>query len=114
MADTGRAHRALDDCVSLRQVMAAAALGLGISLSALLGRFAQEVDLPSSVAQLSVLMEPDVEQKTYWVMHVVRSLSETAAINPKVACPAPLTYISKTHVAVLGSIKNGSQGRVLT
>ena len=63
MADTGRAHRALDDCMSLRQVMAAAALGLGISLSALLGRFAQEVDLPSSVAQLSVLMEPDVEQK---------------------------------------------------
>ena len=44
--------------------MAAAALGLGMSLSALLGRFAQEVDLPSSVAQLSVLMEPNVEQKT--------------------------------------------------
>ena len=63
MADTGRAHRALDDCVSLRQVMAAAALVSGIPLSALLRRFAQEVDLPSSTAQLSVLMEPDLEQK---------------------------------------------------
>ena len=64
MADTGRAHRARDDCVSLRQVMAAAALVSGIPLSALLRRFAQEVDLPSSTAQLSVLMEPDLEQKT--------------------------------------------------
>ena len=33
MADTGRAHRALDDCVSLRQVVAAAAMVLGVSFT---------------------------------------------------------------------------------
>ena len=58
MADTGRAHRALDDCVSLRQVVAAAALVLGVSASTFLKHFAQEVDLPSSRAQISVLMDP--------------------------------------------------------
>ena len=58
MADTGRAHRALDDCVSLRQVVAAAAMVLGVPAATLLGYFAQELDLPSSRAQLSVLMEP--------------------------------------------------------
>jgi DNA polymerase III epsilon subunit-like protein len=56
LAETGRAHRALDDCVSLRQVMDAAAVGLGVSTSSLLARFAQELDLPSSLAQLAVLM----------------------------------------------------------
>ena len=57
MADTGRAHRALDDCVSLRQVVVAAALALGVPPSTWLRDFAQELDLPSSVAQLSVLMD---------------------------------------------------------
>ena len=58
MADTGRAHRALDDCVSLRQVVAAAAMVLGVSSTTLLGHFAQELDLPSSRAQISSLVEP--------------------------------------------------------
>ena len=111
MADTGRAHRALDDCVSLRQVMAAAALGLGMSLSALLGRFAQEVDLPSSVAQLSVLMEPDVEQKTCRVMHMVRSLAGTAASNPG-RVPGPTHIPFGCQVAILGSSEDGSEGSV--
>jgi hypothetical protein len=57
MADTGRAHRALDDCVSLRQVVVAAAIALGIPPSTWLRDFAQELDVPPSVAQLSVLMD---------------------------------------------------------
>ena len=56
LAETGRAHRALDDCVSLRQVMAAASLVLGASAPSLLARFAYELDTPSSLAQLAVLM----------------------------------------------------------
>jgi DNA polymerase III epsilon subunit-like protein len=57
MAETGRAHRALDDCASLRQVMVAAALILDTPLPALMKRFGQELDMPSSVAQLSFLMD---------------------------------------------------------
>ena len=55
-ADTGRQHRAIDDCVTLRQVVVAMAQGLGTTLPSLLLPYALEVDLPSSLAQLSVLM----------------------------------------------------------
>ncbi len=58
VADTGRAHRALDDCVCLRQVAAALAQGVDMPLSSFLLRFAVELDMPSSLAQLSVLMGP--------------------------------------------------------
>ena len=47
--------QALDDCVSLRQVMVAAAAGLDLPMPSLLARFAQELDLPSSLAQIAVL-----------------------------------------------------------
>ena len=57
MAETGRAHRALDDCASLRQVMASVALALGDPMPSLLARFGQELDLPSSAAQLAILMD---------------------------------------------------------
>ena len=58
VADTGRQHRALDDCVCLRQVSATLVQGVGVSLPSFLLRFAVELDLPSSLAQLSVLMDP--------------------------------------------------------
>ena len=59
MADTGRQHRALDDCVSLRQVSTALVQGVGgVPLVSFLLRFAVQLDLPSSLAQLSVLMDP--------------------------------------------------------
>ena len=58
VADTGRAHRALDDCVCLRQAAAALVQGVDMPLSSFLLRFAVELDLPSSLAQLSVLMDP--------------------------------------------------------
>jgi hypothetical protein len=48
----------LDDCVSLRQVATTLVQGVGMSLPSFLGRFAVELDLPSSLAQLSVLMDP--------------------------------------------------------
>ncbi len=63
MANTGRAHRALDDCVSLRQVMTSIALTLSTTLPALLKRFGQELDLASSSAQLAILMDTDAQQK---------------------------------------------------
>ncbi len=52
-----RAHRALDDCVALRHVGCALAEAVGEDLPALLRRVAVELDLHSSFAQLSVLME---------------------------------------------------------
>ena len=55
--DTGRAHRALDDCLALRRVIENMAQSLDLSLAALLKHFAVEVDLASSIAQLSVLMD---------------------------------------------------------
>ena len=57
MVDTGRAHRALDDCHSLRRVCEALTQTLGTTLPRLLVLFAVDVDLPSSLAQLSVLMD---------------------------------------------------------
>ncbi len=63
LVDTGRAHRALDDCVSLRQVMASVAFALGVSLPVLLQRFGQELDLTSSLAQLAVLMDDGAERQ---------------------------------------------------
>ena len=55
--DTGRAHRALDDCLALRRVVESMAQSLDVPLGALLKHFAVEVDLASSLAQLSVLMD---------------------------------------------------------
>ena len=63
LVDTGRAHRALDDCVSLRQVMASVAFALGVSLPVLLQRFGQELDLTSSLAQLAVLRDDGAERQ---------------------------------------------------
>ena len=68
MAETGRAHRALDDCASLRQVMTSIALASGAALPVLLKRFGQELDLASSLAQLAVLMDTETqEQKNAFV-----------------------------------------------
>ena len=63
MAETGRAHRALDDCVSLRQVMTSIAFALSTALPVLLKRFGQELDLASSLAQLAVLMDTDTQEQ---------------------------------------------------
>ena len=52
-----RAHRALDDVVALRHVAASATHVCGVNMSTLLLSFAQELDLPSSLAQTSVLMD---------------------------------------------------------
>jgi len=53
-----RAHRALDDCVALRHVGVALAEQLDTDLPSLLKRFfAFEIDLRSSLVQLSVLMD---------------------------------------------------------
>ena len=52
-----RAHRALDDVVALRHVAVSMTQVCGVSLSTLLMSFAQELDLPSSLAQTSVLMD---------------------------------------------------------
>jgi len=57
MADAGRAHRALDDCLCLRHVVSSMAQGLGASVPCLLKHFALEVDLASSLAQISFLMD---------------------------------------------------------
>ena len=47
----------------LRQVMASAALGLGVPMPSLLARFGQDVDLPSSLAQLAILMDTGAEMQ---------------------------------------------------
>ena len=52
-----RAHRALDDCVALRHVGCAWAEAVGEDLPALLRRHTREVDLHTSLAQLSVFMD---------------------------------------------------------
>ncbi len=52
-----RAHRALDDCIALRHVGTAFAEGLSKDLPALLKWFAAELDLGTSLSQLSVLMD---------------------------------------------------------
>jgi DNA polymerase III epsilon subunit-like protein len=58
MADAGRAHRALDDCLCLRQVIASAGEGIGVStVPPLLAAFAVQLDLASSLAQISFLMD---------------------------------------------------------
>ena len=60
MADASdlRAHRALDDVLALRHVVTSVAQVLGVSVSDLLARHAQEVDMPSSLAQATVLLDP--------------------------------------------------------
>ena len=56
MTDPGCAHRALDDCVVLGRIANIFAQRLGISTRHLLSLYLVELDLASSVAQLSVLM----------------------------------------------------------
>ena len=56
MTDPGNAHRALDDCVALRNVTNIFAQRFGTSMKHLLSLYLVELDLPSSVAQLTVLM----------------------------------------------------------
>ena len=60
MADASdlRAHRALDDVLALRHVVTSVAQVLGVSVSDLLARHAHEVDMPSSLAQATVLLDP--------------------------------------------------------
>ena len=53
-----RAHRAFDDILALRKVVTSVAQALGVSVSDLLMRHAQEVDMASSLAQVTVLMDP--------------------------------------------------------
>ena len=52
-----QAHRALDDCFCLRDVMGCAAARLGISLLDLLRPFAVRLDATASAAQVSVLLD---------------------------------------------------------
>ena len=49
---------ALDDVLALRHVVTSVAQVLGVSVSDLMARHAQEVDMASSLAQASVLMDP--------------------------------------------------------
>ena len=49
---------ALDDVLALRQVVTSVAQVLGVSVSDLMARHAQEVDMASSLAQATVLLDP--------------------------------------------------------
>ena len=51
-----RAHRALDDCFALQEVMVRIADGLGLSLPRLLKMFAVEMDYEASVVQLAAML----------------------------------------------------------
>ena len=57
LVDSGRAHRALDDCVSLASVAHIMAESVDLPVSRLLMHFAVELDLQSGLAQISVLLE---------------------------------------------------------
>ena len=57
--DDLRAHRARDDCVALCRVMVYAASRLGIRFRRLLYGFAEQLDLPISIAQVSSMIETD-------------------------------------------------------
>ena len=52
-----RAHRARDDCVALCRVMVYTASRLGVSFRRLLHAFAERLDLPTSLAQVSSMIE---------------------------------------------------------
>ena len=52
-----RAHRARDDCVALCRVMVHAASRLGVSFRRLLYAFTERLDLPTSLAQVSSMIE---------------------------------------------------------
>ena len=54
--DPGHRHRALDDCITLRKITNIFAQRIGISTRHLLSYYLVEVDLASSIAQLTVLM----------------------------------------------------------
>ena len=58
-ADAGHAHRALDDCLALKQVLQVYAQRLGQPVRDLLCSFATECDVNSSLAHLASLMEKD-------------------------------------------------------
>ena len=54
--DSGNAHRALDDCLALRNILHISAQRCGLSFRLFLSLYVVEVDLDSSIAQLSVLL----------------------------------------------------------
>ena len=56
MTYPGHAHRALDDCIALRNITNVFAQRIGTSTQHLLSLYLVELDLASSVAQLTVLM----------------------------------------------------------
>ena len=56
MTDPGDAHRALDDCIVLRKITHTLAQRLGTSMKHLLSFYLVELDLASSIAQLTGLM----------------------------------------------------------
>ena len=56
MTDPGHAHRALDDCIALREVTNIFAHRIGTSTRHLLSLYLVELNLASSIAQLTVLM----------------------------------------------------------
>jgi len=56
MTDPGHAHRALDDCIALREITNIFAQRIGASIHHLLSYYLVELDLASSIAQLTVLM----------------------------------------------------------
>jgi len=100
LAETGRAHRALDDCVSLRQVMRAASLVLGTSAPSLLARFAYELDAPSSLAQLAVLMtDAPVGPKRRCMTARARTLSSRG----RTECSNARWHCARMVVAIPGS-----------
>lgn len=51
-----RAHRALDDCLALREIMLHIANGLGLPLATLLNMFAVEMDYEASAMQLGSML----------------------------------------------------------
>ena len=51
-----KAHRARDDCVALLAVLQNFAARVGLSVESLLRRFAEEIDLNRSTAQVSTLV----------------------------------------------------------
>jgi len=56
MTDPGHAHRALDDVIALREITHIFAQRIGASIQHLLSCYLVELDLASSIAQLTVLM----------------------------------------------------------
>ena len=54
--DPGHCHRALDDCITLREITNIFAQHIGISTRHLISCYLVDIDVTSSIAQLTVLM----------------------------------------------------------